>query len=94
MLKLTKAEKTLIGKIIKGTCNEIVTSVDWALVTEKEMDLPGIHDKLVHLLSQMQEFYSPMDDQDDNSGGKCARIGTGPKSGGPVQAKEPTPTTI
>ena len=90
MLKLTKSEKTQIGKIVKWTCNDIIGKVTNFEILGSDLDLPGIHNKLMQLLMTMQEYYSPMDeDGDDNTGGFKVRIGNGPKCPSPAEIAEP-----
>ena len=89
-MNLTKTEKKLAANLVKQGCKEITDRISKFEILGADLDLGAIHDTLMKTIMRLQEFYSPGDDmEDDNGGGKTAKISGGPKRPGPAKAKSP-----
>lgn len=91
-MNLTKTEKKLAANLVKQGCKEITDRISRFELLGADLDLAQIHDILMKTIMRLQEFYSPGDDvEDDNGGGKTAKISGGPKRPSPAEAKSPVP---
>jgi len=92
-MKISKTEKKMAAGFLRPACKDISDRISRFELLGADLDLGQIHDILMKTIMRLQEFYSPGDDmEDDNGGGKTAKISGGPKRPGPAKAKSPVPS--